>query len=176
MVITGGEKIQGGPFNDFRLIAQTEFGVISNTVNVYTSDDRFVGYVHCDEVDAFKIGDPTVLCPVENWRNTFSMELMAKLGLSLEALSNQGKSVESFMAPSDDVDGYLRHKIDSMGALELFDLCENGLSVGFDIDAQDDGETVLVTAWPGREEGFEELRDYLGPLATPVQQPSGPRM
>lgn len=176
MVIAGGERITDGPFNGFNLVAQTDFGVKSDTVNVYTADDRFVGYVHCDAVEDFKIGDGTVLQPVENWRNTFSVALMAKLGLSLEALSNQGKSMESFMADSDVVDGYLRRKIDSMGALELFDLCENGLNMGFDIDAQDDGETVLVTAWPGREEGFEDIRDYLGPLASPVQKPSGPKL
>jgi len=175
MVIAGGESIQNGPFGGFRLVAQADFGVKSDTVNVYTADDRFVGYVPGEAIEEFRAGDPSVLKPVENWRNTFSLALMAKLGLSLDALSTQNKIMESFMASSDDVDEYLRHKIDSMGALELFDLCENGLSLGFDIDAQDDGETVLVTAWPGREEGFELLREHLGTQATPVQKPSGPK-
>lgn len=181
MVIAGGERIEGGPFDGFKLVAQSEFGVISATVNVYTADDRFVGYIPDVALEDFRAGDSIALRPVENWRHTFSKALMEKLGLSVgerqpaDEQSNQEVIVASLLVDADILDSYLRSKIDDMGTLELFDLAENGLNMGFDIDAQDDGETVWVTAWSGREEGFEMLKEYLGSLPT-EQKPSGPRI
>ena len=185
MVIAGGEKIQGGPFDGFKLVAQSEFGVISATVNVYTADDRFVGYIPDVALEDFKAGDSIALRPVENWRHTYSKALMEKLGLSVSERqpaaeqSMQEDDVASFMISTDDLDSHFRYKIEGMGFLELIDLWEKGvgdLHVDLSHPEKYEGEIVVVTSRPGFESEFSQLREDLAHSIVPVQKPAGQRM
>ncbi len=76
-----GASIGKGPFADYIAQYQSALGVRSNVVNIKIRDKRIIGYVDKKDLEAFITGDPSVLTPVSNWKETFSIKLMDVLGL-----------------------------------------------------------------------------------------------
>lgn len=176
-----GAIVKGGPFDGFKLVSQRAMGVKSEMVNVYNAQDRLLGYVHLDVIDEFVEGAGVVLRPIENWKDTFSLSLMEKLGLvggqPQEACTSDEEKLESFMVQTDDLDSHFRYKIEGMGFLELIDLWENGvgdLHVDLSHPDEHDGEMVVVASRPGFESEFEQLREDLA-HAIVDNKPSGPK-
>lgn len=179
-----GAIIKGGPFDGFKLVSQKALGVDSEMVNVYNIQDRLLGDVHLDVVEEFVEGAGVVLRPVENWKDTSSLGLREKSGLvdmspPQDARSAREEDLKSFMVATDDIDSHFRYKIEGMGFLELIDLWEKGVGdLHVDLSHPDkyEGEIVVVTARPGFESEFEQLREDLSHSIIPEQKASGPRV
>jgi hypothetical protein len=58
-------------------------GVRSDTLNIYNCQDRLIGYCAPGELEKVSRGDFSGCQPVAGWKNTFSMSLIKRWGLSI---------------------------------------------------------------------------------------------
>ena len=63
---------------------QSSYGIISSDYNVF-SYGKQIGYCSANDVDSVLKGNLKLICPVSNWRNTFSVKLKNEIGLPISS-------------------------------------------------------------------------------------------
>ena len=66
---------------------------LTGDIAVINKQGRVIGHLKPSDVPAFKSGATALLVPVHNWRTTFSVGLMRRLGLPVPRSQMGGHSV-----------------------------------------------------------------------------------
>lgn len=133
----------------------------SITIRVY--EGNLPHSIQTQPVDRFEGLDPTkVEDVIARLRSAYKKQgktvVMAPLCQQIEDMEDPvGIGIESVQVSIDELDRYLRSRIESLGFLELTEMVGSGLDLGFSIVEMDE-DSVRVESIPGRDFDFAEFK------------------